>query len=59
MGTVKQTAFRLMPEDLEILDALQAKLGIVSRTEIVRMAIRILGEREGIAVKRPKRKPRP
>lgn len=47
---MKQTAFRLMAADIALLDALQEKLGIVSRTEIVRMAIRALAAREGVAL---------
>jgi hypothetical protein len=54
MGMVtKQTAFRFTDEDLALLDALRSKVGVLSRTEVVRMAIRVLAEREG--VKLPKR----
>lgn len=49
----KQTAFRFTDEDLALLDALRSKVGVLSRTEVVRMAIRVLAEREGL--KLPKR----
>lgn len=47
MTTPPTTTTRLKPADLEILKALQAKLGI-SRTDVIRIAVRLLAEREGV-----------
>jgi len=44
----KQTAIRFTQEDLELLAELQFKLGVVSRTEVVRIALRRLAELEGV-----------
>ena len=49
MTTAKQTAFRFTPTDLALLEALQRKLGIVNRTEIIRLALRRLADLEGVA----------
>jgi hypothetical protein len=49
MTTAKQTAFRFTPADLALLEALQRKLGIVNRTEIIRLALRRLADLEGVA----------
>jgi hypothetical protein len=49
MPTVRQTAFRFTAEDLSILDAIQRRTGIVSRTEVIRMAIRALAAAQGIS----------
>ena len=43
-----QTTVRFTAQDLELLDALQKKTGIVSRTEILRRAIRALAEQEKV-----------
>jgi hypothetical protein len=57
MATVKQTAFRFTSEDLAIVDAVQHKLGIVNRTDVLRMAIRALAEAQGVNPERlPKAK---
>ena len=51
-----QTTVRFTAQDLELLDALQKKTGIVSRTEILRRAIRALAEQEKVRVPaQPKR----
>lgn len=43
-----QTTVRFTDQDLALLDALQQKTGIVSRTEILRRAIRVLAEHEKV-----------
>lgn len=43
-----QTTVRFTEQDLALLDAIQGKTGIVSRTEILRRAIRALAEQEGV-----------
>lgn len=48
MATVKQTAFRFTAHDLALIEALQQKLGIVNRTEILRLALRRLADIEGV-----------
>jgi hypothetical protein len=45
----QQTTVRFTDEDLLLLDALQAKTGIVSRAEILRRAIRVFAEQEQVA----------
>jgi metal-responsive CopG/Arc/MetJ family transcriptional regulator len=47
-----QTTVRFTEQDLALLDAIQAKTGIVSRTEILRRAIRVLAEHEKVATTR-------
>lgn len=47
-----QTTVRFTDQDLALLDALQQKTGIVSRTEILRRAIRVLAEQEKIPATR-------
>ena len=44
----QQTTVRFTDEDLALLDALQSKTGIVSRSEILRRAIRALAEQEEV-----------
>ena len=56
MATAPQIGIRLTPEDLAILEALHEKLGIGSRTDIVRLAIRRLAQLEGLEVPSPKKK---
>ena len=48
MAATHQSTVRFTDEDVEILDAIQAKTGIVSRAEILRRAIRKLAEVEGV-----------
>jgi metal-responsive CopG/Arc/MetJ family transcriptional regulator len=52
MAARHQSTVRFTDEDVEILDAIQAKTGIVSRAEILRRAIRKLAEAEGVRVHR-------
>ena len=60
MATVKQTAVRFTPDDLELLDALQRKTGIQSRTDVLRMAIRALAEAHGVTIEPAKpQRPKP
>jgi hypothetical protein len=47
----QQTTVRFTEQDLALLAALQEKTGIVSRTEILRRAIRVLAERENVALR--------
>jgi hypothetical protein len=44
----QQTTVRFTDADLALLEALQAKTGIVSRTEVLRRAIRALAEQEKV-----------
>lgn len=44
----RQTTVRFTDEDLALLDALQSKTGIVSRSEILRRAIRAFAEQEEV-----------
>jgi hypothetical protein len=46
----KQTAFRLTAVELALMDALCDRLGIRTRTDIVRLAVRRLAESEGISI---------
>ena len=46
----KQTAFRLTPLELALMDALCERLGISTRTDIVRVAVRRLAEAEGLSI---------
>jgi len=55
----QQTTVRFTDEDIALLDAIQERTGIVSRSEILRRAIRVLAEREGVSKLRARRKPRP
>ncbi len=48
----RQTTVRFTEQDLALLDALQQKTGIVSRTEILRRAIRLLAEQEKVPAAR-------
>jgi len=45
-----QTTVRFTKQDLALLSAIQRKTGIVSRTEILRRAIRVLAEQEEVAL---------
>lgn len=56
MVRAKQTAMRFTGEDLAILDALKAKLGL-SATDIMRLALRRLSELENVKPEKPKPKP--
>lgn len=56
MSTVKQTAFRFTADDLAVLDAVQAKLGMVNRTDVLRLAIRRLAQLEGVTLPKPPKK---
>lgn len=53
MTPTKHTTIRFNAADIALLDALQAKFGLVSRTEVVRMAIRRLAELENVKTPRP------
>jgi metal-responsive CopG/Arc/MetJ family transcriptional regulator len=44
-----QTTVRFTEQDLALLNAIQEKTGIVSRTEILRRAIRLLAAHEKVA----------
>lgn len=48
MTAPHQTTVRFTDQDLALLDAIQRKTGIVSRTEVLRRAIRLLAEQESV-----------
>jgi hypothetical protein len=50
MTTSKLTAFRFTPDDEAIFEALQKKLGIMNRADIMRMALRALAGAQGVTV---------
>lgn len=52
----RQTTVRFTDNDLALLDAVRKRTGIVSRTEVLRRAIRALAEREGVSQVDPERK---
>ena len=58
MATAMQTTIRLGPEDLAILEAIQTKTGIFSRSDALRFALRRYAELDGIdfSAARPKRR---
>jgi predicted DNA-binding protein len=47
VSPLKQTAIRLSPANLKMLDKLSAKLGL-DRTNVIRLAIARLAESEGV-----------
>ena len=49
-----QTGIRFTDEDRAVLDALRAKLGLGSRTDVVRLALRRLAELEKVNVSKLK-----
>jgi hypothetical protein len=53
MATI-QTGIRFTDEDRAVLDALRAKLGLGSRTDVVRLALRRLAELEKVEVSKLK-----
>ena len=57
MATATQTAIRLTPDDLALLDLLQSKLGL-NRTDVIRLAVRRLAAIEHVELP-PKRLPKP
>jgi len=44
----KATAFRLTPEEVLLMDLLAAKVGVTSRADVLRVAIRKLAGLEGV-----------
>lgn len=55
-GTVaaaKQTSIRFADEDLEILDAIQARLGLFSQSDAIRHALRYRARNEGADEPKP------
>ena len=54
LDDLKLMTFRLAPVDVEILDAFREKLGLVSRAEALRYAMRRAAETEGVDVKAAK-----
>jgi hypothetical protein len=54
----QQTTVRFTEEDIALLEAIQERTGILSRSEILRRAIRALAEREGLSNSGSARKPR-
>lgn len=62
MASAKQTTMRLSAEDLTILDAIQERTGLFTRSDALRFALRHYAKAEGIelggkksAPKKPKR----
>ena len=73
MAPLKQTAFRLDPEDFEILDEIKRRTGLAARSDALRYVLRQYAQQHGIGnwgpvvkvdeirprrVKRPKPKPK-
>jgi Arc/MetJ-type ribon-helix-helix transcriptional regulator len=58
MATAKQTTIRFGPEDLVILDAIQDRTGLFSRSDALRYALRYYAKAEAIEVAKPKLKPK-
>lgn len=48
----EKTTVRFNEDDLALLDAIQKKTGIVSRSEALRLAIRALAQQEGVQAKK-------
>lgn len=45
----RNSGFYYRPQDLELIEALKKRLGL-DRSEIVRLALRVLGRQEGVEV---------
>jgi len=61
MASAKQTTMRLAAEDLAILDAIQESVGVFSRSDALRYALRYYAKAEGLGVagkEKPKPKPK-
>jgi hypothetical protein len=43
-----QTAVRFTPEDLALIERLQKKLGIMTRADLIRLALRSLATEHGV-----------
>jgi metal-responsive CopG/Arc/MetJ family transcriptional regulator len=52
----QQTTVRFTDEDIELLDAIQKRTGIVSRAEVLRRAIRVMAAQEGVAPEPPRQR---
>jgi len=50
----KQITFRLTDNDLAVLDAAQARAGLLTRSETFRMVLRQYARTEGIELPKPK-----
>jgi Arc/MetJ-type ribon-helix-helix transcriptional regulator len=57
MATAKLTTIRLAPEDIQILDAIQRHVGLFSRSDAIRFALRRYAEAEGLSSGKPRPKP--
>ncbi len=59
MAATKTTTVRFTPGDLALIDAMQAHTGIVSSSDLLRLALRALAKAEGVKVPKaePARKP--
>ena len=53
MATTRQTSLRLTDDDERLLSALQSHLGVVSRSELIRMALRELAKAHGVPIPKP------
>ena len=58
MASAKQTTMRLAAEDLAILDAIQERTGLFSRSDALRFALRHYAKTEGVELGAAKPKPR-
>ena len=56
MATTKSTAIRFTDEDAAIIAALQAKLGVLSQSDVIRMSLRALAAQHGVELKPKKPK---
>lgn len=50
MARLKQTTMRFTEGDQALLEALEAHTGITNQTDVIRLAIRALAEREGMRI---------
>jgi len=53
-----QVAIRFQPEDLALIEEIQAKTGISTRTDVLRVAIRKMAAAEGVELPTKARKKR-
>lgn len=49
MAPLKQTAFRLDPEDFEILDAIKHQMGFAARSDALRYVLRLYAREHGLS----------
>jgi len=59
MGPLKFTAARLAPEDLEAIEQIKARMGLVGTSDAIRFALRYWMRAEGTEPPKPKRAAKP